>query len=220
MKMNGNSRRQSLILATTLGIGLGFAFPVFAQQDVRDVGTFILDLNGKGLIPLGTLRGSVTKVYDINDVGQVVGMSTTATGERHAFITGPNGAGMTDLGTLGGPYSIATSINYAGQVVGEAYMDVPGHTHPFITGPNGVGMTDLGPQGEFWSSATGINNAGQVAANRNPYDPYDFRDHPFITGPNGVGMTDLNSLVELPAGTFISQAIGINNAGQVGDEET
>ena len=30
--------------------------------------------------------------------GQVVGYSSTATGESHAFITGPNGVGMTDLG--------------------------------------------------------------------------------------------------------------------------
>ncbi|SEO99762.1 PEP-CTERM protein-sorting domain-containing protein [Nitrosovibrio sp. Nv6] len=37
----------------------------------------------------------------------------------------------------------------------------------------------------------------------------------FITGPNGVGMTDLNSLVELPAGTVLFDAVDINNAGQV-----
>ena len=39
--------------------------------------------------------------------------------------------------------------------------------------------------------------------------------HAFITGPNGVGMTDLNSLVDLPERLVLTQAVDINNAGQV-----
>jgi probable HAF family extracellular repeat protein len=42
-----------------------------------------------------------------------------------------------------------------------------------------------------------------------------FDQHAFITGPNGAGMTDLNSLLESPGGTFLSEAAGINNVGQV-----
>jgi hypothetical protein len=37
----------------------------------------------------------------------------------------------------------------------------------------------------------------------------------FITGPNGEGITDLNSLVTLPAGIVLREAVAINNAGQV-----
>ena len=40
-------------------------------------------------------------------------------------------------------------------------------------------------------------------------------DHAFITGLHGNGMTDLNSLVDLPEGVVLTEAMGINNVGQV-----
>ena len=39
--------------------------------------------------------------------------------------------------------------------------------------------------------------------------------HAFITGPDGAGMMDLNSLADVPGGLVLSEAIGINNSGQV-----
>jgi len=39
--------------------------------------------------------------------------------------------------------------------------------------------------------------------------------HAFITGPNGVGMVDLHSLVDLPNDLKLTNALDINNAGQV-----
>jgi probable HAF family extracellular repeat protein len=39
--------------------------------------------------------------------------------------------------------------------------------------------------------------------------------HAFITGPNGAVMTDLNSLVNLPAEVTLTQAVAINNSGQI-----
>jgi probable HAF family extracellular repeat protein len=116
---------------------------------------------------LGTLGGAYSSARGINDAGQVVGMSVTAAGGGHAFITGPNGVGMTDLGTPAESYSDASGINDAGQVVGGVYT-AAGVPHAFITGPNGVGITDLNslvsvPGGATLTYAV-INNHGQVAA--------------------------------------------------------
>src|SRR5215213_1488199 len=67
---------------------------------------------------LGTLGGGNSLAFGTNDLGQVVGESSTASGRSHAFLW-QNGK-MRDLGTLGGRYSIAWEINDHGQVVGES----------------------------------------------------------------------------------------------------
>jgi len=122
-------------------------------------------------IDLGTLGGWSSSARGINDAGQVVGMSDTADGNRHAFITGPDGVGMRDLGSLGGSrsWSNAFGINEAGQVVGYSHT-ADGNSHAFITGPDGEGMADLNslvdlPPGVILVQAWDINNSGQVIAN-------------------------------------------------------
>src|SRR5438128_10677206 len=74
---------------------------------------------------LGTLGGSQSLAWDINDSGQIVGESTTADGETHAFLY--TGGTMTDLAALpfGDPgvrsrTSSARAINASGQLVGWA----------------------------------------------------------------------------------------------------
>ena len=179
---------------------------------------FITGPNGEGLNFIGDLGGESPwgdkDIYanSINNTGQVVGASLAVGGGSHAFITGPNGVGITDLGTLGGHNSYATGINDSGQVVGDS-LTAADTTHAFITGPNGVGMTDLGRLGGDYSTALGINDAGQVVG---WYSAELFGErHAFITGVNGEGMTDLSSLVDLPQGVVLTEAIDINNNGEV-----
>ncbi|SEO41594.1 PEP-CTERM protein-sorting domain-containing protein [Nitrosospira multiformis] len=190
-----------LILAAALTTGLSFVNHANAQTHTA----FLVDLNSRTAVDLGTLGGWWSLANGINDAGQVVGYSLTADRNTHAFITGPDGVGMRDLGTLGGGWSEARGINDAGQVAGYSYT-ADGNSHAFITGPDGVGMRDLGTLGGSGSYAFGINDAGQVAG----YSlTADGNSHPFITGPDGMGMRDLGSL------SGDRRAYDINNAGQV-----
>jgi probable HAF family extracellular repeat protein len=152
------------------------------------------------LIDLGTLGGAFSDAVAINDAGQVVGVSETASGQLHGFLW-HNGM-MTDLGTLGGSFSAAVAINDAGQVVGVSQI-ASGQFHGFLW-HNGV-MTDLGTLGGSDTVAVAINASGQVVGRSVAADGHL---HGFLWH-NGV-MTDLGTL----GGSF-SAAVALNKGGQV-----
>ncbi|HUT28342.1 MAG TPA: right-handed parallel beta-helix repeat-containing protein [Sedimentisphaerales bacterium] len=114
---------------------------------------------------LGTLGGDRSRAYCINDLGQIVGESTTAEGHIHAFIW-EKGV-MTDLGVFAaGPdgveVSCAKSINNLGKVVGHSSYSSSNVEHPAraFLWENGQ-MRDIGTLGGN-SYATAINNQGQI----------------------------------------------------------
>jgi probable HAF family extracellular repeat protein len=156
---------------------------------------------------LGTLDGNSSRAYGINDNGQVVGYSDTATsGYFHAFVTDASGQ-MTDLGTLGGNSSYAYGINNNGQVVGEATSS-SGPVHAFVSDGTSGSMIDLGTLGGNYSYALGINDSGQVVGYATT-DSSNYYSHAFVSDGSG-SMTDLGTF-----GGNYSYAQAINDSGQV-----
>lgn len=127
-------------------------------------GQAVLWSNGTGY-GLGTLGGSGSWAYDINDSGEVVGWAR-ANGEvgsgNHAFIysEGVNGDWVMS-NVMGVPMSVnslAYAINNSGQVAGA----VTGYaTSEAFVASNGI-VTYLGTFGGNESAAYDINNNGQV----------------------------------------------------------
>ena len=87
------------------------------------------------IVDLGTLSGSFSYAYGINNSGQIVGESGSAWGDNHAFLY-QNGT-MTSLDTLGGAYSGAYGINDIGQIVGFSTTST-GESHAVLWTPTVV----------------------------------------------------------------------------------
>jgi probable HAF family extracellular repeat protein len=171
--------------------------------------------NGR-MLDLGTLGGNYGAPMDLNNRGQVVGLSSLA-GDLtyHPFIW--DEGVLRDLGTLGGPSAAANKTNDAGQVVG--YGDLPGGpcqgfscVHHAFFWEHGV-MTDLGTlPTDICSNAVSINRNGLIlgystpACNSNILSP--------VIWENGT-IYDLSALIVPSPGVTLGDVTSLNDGGEI-----
>ena len=153
--LGSSTDRQDPVVLNVRGINdlrqvVGFTGPQNASQRERAFQW----TEGSGVVELGTLSlpdHEISQAFAINNAGQVVGLSCSIIGERHAFAW-EAGPGMIDLGE-----GIAFDINEAGLATGS------GGSGPFLWEAS-TGRFDLTPIAPATRvSPAAINNAGQVA---------------------------------------------------------
>ena len=153
----------SLVLATLAGASMA--------QELKSAGPPRF-----AVVDLGTLGGSFSLAYSINDKGQISGTSTvTGDTAQHSFLY--SNGNLVDVGTLGGPNSESFSnVNNRAQDSGTAETAVTDPNNEnfcsFGTNPsliclgfvwqNGI-MTPLPAPGGVNGQAAAINDRGLVA---------------------------------------------------------
>lgn len=200
--------------------------PAVALNDKREVvggggnGAFIT--GGRQIRPLVVPSGfSTIFPEDINNASQVVGglyVTQGTTEGARAFIY-RSGVVFPISAAPAGETSWALGVNDRGQVVGGAafYRSIGGAGRAFLFDSDTGEMTDLGTlAGYEWSLAKGVNANGQVVgfawkpkSNQPPFTRaflYDWRDH---------SMVDLNDVIAPDGGWFLTDAVGINDDGQI-----
>ena len=159
-------------------------------------------------IDLGTFGGKQSDAIAINDGGEVVGHLYTQyhDGPKRAVLY--HGGKVIEIGTFGGNNSNGVAINTQGQVVG--YADLPGGDQRAFLFAQGK-MKNLGTlPGGTQSFAYGIDGRGRVVG---ASDAKDSALRAFIYS-DGV-MQDLNKLIPADSGWVLTEAKGINEAGQI-----
>jgi len=115
---------------------------------------------------LGTLGGSRSGAYAVNEPGQIVGTATKPDGATRGFIY-ENGS-LHELGTFGGRDSMAYAISDVGTVTGRA-QDGSGTFRAFVAA-RAAGLVDLTALDPAFaaplSTGTGINARGEVVGYR------------------------------------------------------
>jgi probable HAF family extracellular repeat protein len=163
---------------------------------------------------LGSLGGPCTLPSDLNERGQIVGISSLPGDLNvHAFLW-ENGT-MKDLGnTFGGADSSAIAINHAGHVVGwgEPAGDNPSFMHASLW-KNGV-QTDLGAFGSDCAFAVSINSKDQIAGASYQNCNFELLPARGFLYENGE-LVDLNNLVLPGSKLQVSEPETINDRGEI-----
>jgi len=161
---------------------------------------------------IGSLGGTCTLPNDLNDRGQIVGISSLPGDQiSHAFLW-ENGT-MRDLGnSFGGASSNAIAINNAGHAVGWGQPAGDNLALHASLWKNGV-QTDLGTFGTDCALADTINSKDQIAGASYPNCDFEAPGRGFLY-ENGE-LVDLNNLVPPDSKIHVSEPETINDRGEI-----
>lgn len=161
--------------------------------------------NGTSATTLGTLGGTESFAYRINDSGQIIGASQDASGVSHSTLW--SGSQVINLDMLTGVSFGAIDINNSGQIVGN----VPLSGSPGVRAAiwDGLGLTDLGTLGGTESQAFRINNIGQIIGMSTIAG--NIESHAFLWDNGNIA--DLSN--EVGSGWVINNLTGINDNGWI-----
>ena len=115
----------------------------------------------------------------------------------------------------GASASQANAINANGQIIGTGYFSDGSHAASYNNGAWG----DLGKfPGASASEATGINLGGQIVGTaffpqQSYHPPIPGKHVPFVVR-NGA-LVDLNTLISSNSGFILTDAVAINDSGQI-----
>jgi probable HAF family extracellular repeat protein len=185
MNNNNASPAWAVLLAAALASPVSRAAPQYFTTD------------------LGTVGGTYSHGFGVNDAGQVAGFAHTAGNSAIRAASVLSGR-FQDLGSLGGSSSFSYDINAAGVQTGSAYLTADLLQHAFRTGVGG--FEDLKTLGGSHSRGLGINDLGDVTGASSLAG--DAAEHAFLF--RSGTLSDLGTL-----GGPASQGNDINNAGQV-----
>lgn len=153
---------------------------------------------------LSQLISGSGRAYDINELGQVVGIS----GLRAFRHTQGVGLEIIPVPPDRGYFSSrGLAINDLGQVAGTLHI-ASGSVVDLFRFTNGVGVEILGALGPS-GFVYGMNNVGAIVGVRDVG-----LDHAFLYTPE-AGIQNLNFLIPDDSGYSLSKAYGINEVGQI-----
>jgi probable HAF family extracellular repeat protein len=170
--------------------------------------------NGK-MIDLGTLGGTSSFPNALSNRGQVAGQSNLPGDAVFRPFLWDRGT-MTDLGTFLGPgppsYGAANWINDAGEIVGWADNQFNDFAALWKDGV----IHNLGSvAGDCYAHANNINSNGQVVGGSGICNVAFV--HAFLW-ENGGPILDLNTLVSSGSGVHLTNAVSINDRGEIASE--
>jgi probable HAF family extracellular repeat protein len=163
---------------------------------------------------LGFLNASVAGAYSsatgINNNGDVVGSSLTASGVGHAFLW--KSGVMTDLGVMTqGDNSVALAVNATDQAVGVERSPDNAHSTAVLWQSGAVSaLAQLG--NDDYSYASGINDAGLIVGAGQPSGGTSGTEA--ILWDQGQAIS-LNSLLPINSGWVLSTADSITNSNEI-----